>query len=137
MLKVFLDINILLDYLIEERPGNKAATEILKLVVDDALICYTCPISLLNIYYILRNQKTEQERKDIIESFLDIFNIVELDIDVLKLGLYASVTDYEDAIQYISAKKINADFIITGDKGFIGYDLDLKRVSPVEFLEII
>ena len=105
MLKVFLDINILLDYLIEERPGNKAATEILKLVVDDALICYTCPISLLNIYYILRNQKTEQERKDIIESFLDIFNIVELDIDVLKLGLYASVTDYEDAIQYISAKK--------------------------------
>jgi predicted nucleic acid-binding protein len=33
--------------------------------------------------------------------------------------------DYEDALQYICAKKINAEMIVTNDKGFISPDIDL------------
>lgn len=135
MYKIFLDTNILLDYLIFEREGNIAAQRIIELTAEEKLTSFVSPISLLNIFYILRQQMTDQERKDIIESFLDIFNIVELDSDTLQLGLFAPISDYEDGVQYISAKKAGVDFIITGDERFRSSNLDLQIISPEEFIE--
>lgn len=136
MYKVFLDINILLDYLIVERTGNPSAQRLMGLIAEDKLTGYISPISLLNIFFILRKQRTEQERKDIIESFLEILEIIELDFDTLQMGLYIPVSDYEDGIQYISALKSNVDFIITGDQQFQDYNLELKRIGAQEFLDI-
>lgn len=62
--------------------------------------------------------------------------IIDLDFDTLQIGLYIPVSDYEDAIQYLSASKANGDFIITGDQQFQNYDLELKRISAAEFLDI-
>jgi predicted nucleic acid-binding protein len=108
----------------------------MELIVEDKLTGYISPISLLNIFFILRKQRTEQERKEIIESFLEILEIVELDFDLLQTGLYIPVLDYEDGVQYISAVKANVDFIITGDQQFQDYDLELKRIDAQEFLNI-
>jgi predicted nucleic acid-binding protein len=136
MYKVFLDINILLDYLIVDRTGNPSAQRLMGLIAEDKLTGYISPISLLNIFFILRKQRTEQERKEIIESFLEILEIIELDFDTLQMGLYIPVSDYEDGVQYISAVKANVDFIITGDQQFQDYDLELKRIDAQEFLNI-
>lgn len=136
MYKIFIDTNILLDYLITQRTGNSPAQRIMELIVEDKLTAYISPISLLNIFFILRKQRTEQERKEIIESFLEILEIVELDFDLLQTGLYIPVLDYEDGVQYISAVKANVDFIITGDQQFQDYDLELKRIDAQEFLNI-
>ena len=136
MYKVFLDINILLDYLIVERTGNPSAQRLMGLIAEDKLTGYISPISLLNIFFILRKQRTEQERKEIIESFLEILEIIELDFDTLQMGLYIPVSDYEDGVQYISAVKANVDFIITGDQQFQDYDLELKKIDAQEFLNI-
>ena len=135
MYKILLDTNILLDYLINEREGNHAAQRIMELTVEEKLESYVSPVSLLNIFYILRKQRTDRERKEIIESFLEILNIVELDLDTMQLGLYAPIADYEDGVQYISAKKVNVDFIITGDQQFRDCDLDIQRISSREFIE--
>lgn len=133
MYKILLDTNVLLDYLINERIGNQAAKKILEATVKEELESYISPISLLNIFYILRQQLSEQERKDVTESFLDILNIVVLDVDILQLGLFTAIADYEDGVQYVSAKKADVDFIITGDEKFRDYDLDIKRMSAAEF----
>ena len=137
MYKIFLDTNILLDYLIDGREGNPAAKRIMILTVEEKLVSCVSPISLLNIYYILRQQRSEQERKLIIESFLEILDTVELDLDTLQLGLYTPINDYEDGVQYMSAKKVSADFIITGDQQFRNYDLDIQRISSSDFIEKI
>lgn len=137
MFKILLDTNILLDFLINEREGNHASQRIMELTVEEKLESYVSPISILNIFYILRKQRTEQERKEIIESFLEILTIVELDLDTLQLGLYVPIADYEDGIQYLSAKKVNADFIITGDQQFRNYNLDIQSISSSEFIEKI
>jgi predicted nucleic acid-binding protein len=134
MYKVLLDTNILLDYLLTERPGNAAAQRIMEMTVEGQLTSYISPISLLNIFFILRKQRTEQERKEIIESLLEILDITDLDLNDLQSALYIPIDDYEDGVQYISAVKIDVDFIITGDQQFQKYDLELKMISPEEFL---
>jgi len=137
MYKILLDTNILLDYLIKEREGYQAALKIMKLAAEEKIRAYVSPISILDLFFILRKQATEQERKEIIESLLEILDVAELDMDILQLGLYAPIADYEDGIQYISAGKINADFIVTGNRQFLSYDLDLRRVSANKFMEIL
>ena len=134
MVKIFLDTNILLDYLIDERPGNPDGKQIIKLLVSGEFEGYVSPISLINIFYSLRSQRTEQERKDIIESFMDILNIIEIDFDIMQLALYVPIADYEDGLQYIYAQKASVDYIITGDVKFREYDLELKRVSAADFI---
>jgi predicted nucleic acid-binding protein len=135
MYKIFLDTNIILDYLIIEREGNHAAQRIMGLTVEEKLESYISPISLLNIFYILRQQMTDQERKDIIESFLEILNVVELDFDTLQMGLFTPIANYEDGVQYISAKKACVDFIITGDERFRNCDLEIPIISSSEFIK--
>lgn len=135
MIKIFLDTNILLDYLIENRPNGHAANRIMELVVQEKVKGFLSPISLVNIFYILRTQRTEQERKAMIESFLDLFDIVELDFDIMQLSLFTSIADYEDSVQYICAQKAGVDHILTGDSRFRDYNLDLKRISASDFLK--
>jgi predicted nucleic acid-binding protein len=134
MYRIFLDTNILLDYLLTQRPGNAAAQRLMELTVEEKLTCYVSPISLLNIFFILRKQRTVQERKEIIENFLEILDIADLDLDIMQLGLYIPISDYEDGVQYMSALKMNVDLIITGDQEFQQYNLELRRISSEEFL---
>jgi predicted nucleic acid-binding protein len=134
MYKVLLDTNILLDYLLTPRPGNTAAQRIIEMTVEDKLTSYISPISLLNIFFIVRKQRTEQERKEIIESLLEILEVTDLDFDTLQSGLYIPISDYEDGVRYMCAAKMNVDLIITGDQQFQKYNLEIKRVSPEEFI---
>jgi predicted nucleic acid-binding protein len=134
MYKVLLDTNILLDYLLTPRPGNAAAQRIIEMIVADKLTGCVSPISLLNIFFILRKQRTETERKEIIESFLEILEITDLDFEAVQAALYIPVEDYEDGVQYMCAVKLNVDLIITGDQQFQKCDLDIKRIGPDEFL---
>jgi predicted nucleic acid-binding protein len=134
MYKVLLDTNILLDYLLTPRPGNAAAQRVIEMIVADKLIGCVSPISLLNIFFILGKQRTERERKEIIESFLEILEITDLDFDAVQAALYIPVEDYEDGVQYMCAVKMNLDLIITGDQQFQKYDLEIKRISTDEFL---
>ena len=134
MYKVLLDTNILLDYLLTPRPGNAAAQRIIEMIVSDKLTGCVSPVSLLNIFFILRKQRTETERKEIIESFLEILEITDLDFESVQAALYIPIGDYEDGVQYMCAVKMNVDLIITGDQQFQKYDLDIKRISPEEYL---
>jgi predicted nucleic acid-binding protein len=134
MYKVLLDTNILLDYLMIQMPGNAAAQRLMEMTVENKLTSYVSPISLLNIFFILRKQMNEQERKEIIENFLEILEITDLDFDVMQSGLYIPIEDYEDGVQYMCAVKMNVDFIITQDQQFQQYNLELKRIGPEEFL---
>jgi predicted nucleic acid-binding protein len=35
--------------------------------------------------------------------------------------------DYEDFMQYVCAKKVEADLIVTNDKGFVALDIELQN----------
>lgn len=135
MHKVFLDTNVILDYLIVEREGHRAAQSIILLAVEEKLVCCVSPISLLNIFYLLRKQRNEQERKDIIENLMEILELVPLDYDTMQIGLYAPIQDYEDGIQYISAKRAGVEFLVSSDKRFGSYKLDIKVITSEDFVK--
>ena len=68
-------------------------------------------------------------------NVISLFALVSVDINDVNdaIGLCQDTKipfkDYEDAMQYICAKKIDADLILTNDKGFISPDIEVKSTS--------
>jgi predicted nucleic acid-binding protein len=88
--------------------------------------------TLATLFYILSNHSilnTDQvlEKMRLVNEIFTLVHIESEDV-MLALDFCADSSvphgDYEDTMQYICAKKIDADLIVTNDKGFVSLDID-------------
>lgn len=115
-MKIFFDTNILLDVLLEREPFYKNGAFLWSLAESEKIKGYISAISVNNIFYIVRKYKGQETAEKIVDLILESFNIVELDYEILKLARTKENKDYEDLIQYFSALKSGAKYIITRNK---------------------
>lgn len=91
---------------------------------------------MLNIYYVLRQQRNDLERKEIIQNLISIINVADTDAETIWRGLYLPIADLEDGVQYACAQKVKADYIITRDEHFTACDLEIPKVTAAAFVEM-
>ena len=131
---VFLDTNIIVDLFDEKRKSSQASGEIVKGLLAQGTILYVNSDTLTTTFYILRNQKkmTFQETINAIKETAIFCELVLIEIDeVLEtIGLCETENtpfkDYEDALQYVCAKKVEAELILTNDKRFVSLDIEVS-----------
>ena len=70
---------------------------------------------------------------DILETLMEMVEIVSVDKDVISEAVSLKANDFEDAIQYYSAKKINANYIVTNN----GRDFDFSKISIVSPFQLL
>lgn len=134
MIKVFLDTNVIIDFLAKRKPFDEAAAEIFSLADLGKIKIYISAISVNNVYYILKKPNGHKKTLSLINDILLLAELVDLNSMVIKEAKDSSFADFEDAIQYYSALKIKeAGAIITRDKR------DFKKskiavLTPVEFV---
>jgi predicted nucleic acid-binding protein len=132
---VYFDTNIIIDICDEGREKHQESLDIVhKLIVNGAEL-YINSDTLATLFYILRNRskmnfnEAMQKIKFINETF-ELVSIEKKSIDeTIDICNNKNFKDYEDALQYICAKKIEADFIVTNDKKFISPDIEVKSSS--------
>jgi predicted nucleic acid-binding protein len=137
--KVFLDANILIDINDEKRDPEKIALQILDFLVSNEIKVFTSCDLITTIYYIL-SKKDRLEALEKIEQINLFCKIIEFgNSEVLETTTLMrnnpKFKDLEDTIQYVLAKKIECDLIISNDKNFISEDIEL--LTTKEFLEKI
>ena len=134
-MKVLVDTNVLIDEIMERMPFLHAAEKILDLCGEKKIEGYIAANSILNIFYILRKDFSQRKRRKLLLSFSDVLNIVAVDDIKLETALkYSAFLDFEDCIQYLCAKEVGADYIITRNlKDFVRSDI--RVITPDEFLE--
>ena len=116
MTRVFLDTNIVLDYLLSRYPEAAAVEEIYDQCIRGEIECYISPHSLSNIFYILRKDYSIAERKLALSSLCEICQVQEIDERIVKDALEdPRFDDFEDALQMRCAEACNADVFITRD----------------------
>ena len=129
---VLLDTNIVLDLFDKDRLSSEKSLETVKKLIMNNATLYVNSDTLTTAFYILRNQK-KVSFKEALYAVRETVNICELisieleDVDVaLKLCEDDTLdfNDYEDAVQYVCATKIEADLIMTNDKGFVSLDIE-------------
>ncbi|WP_281951776.1 type II toxin-antitoxin system VapC family toxin [Nitrosophilus kaiyonis] len=141
-MRIFIDANIILDIFSKDRKNHIYSKEIIKYLLEKEYELYISSDMITNIFYILKNRyKLEFENVlNIIENLLKIYKIVyidkaDLDI-VIILCKNKKFLDFEDALQYVCAKKEDCKFIITNNKKDFK-NSDIKTLSSLELFKKI
>ncbi len=124
MRKIFLDTNIILDFLGKRKPFYLPAAQVMTLADKKQISLYTSATSITNTYYLL----TRYEGRDIALRKLRMFKLLcvisEMNNEVIEKALHSEFRDFEDAVQYYSALASSCDVIITrNEKDFLKSEL--------------
>ena len=116
MKQIFLDTNVIIDFLADRKPFSIAATGIFNYAVLGKIKLYISAISYNNIYYILRQSFSNTETIKLLDELSQMTEIADVTKAIIKTSLKSDLKDFEDAIQYNCALSLNKiDFIVTRD----------------------
>lgn len=134
--RVLVDINVLIDVLAKREPFLASAVEIWSAVETGRIRGLVSADSFSTIYYLLRRASNHRTALRALRLIRDVFEIVSLDEQLINQALDSSIGDFEDAVQYVSALRGEADCIVTRDLGhFRGVEIPV--LAPDAFLASI
>lgn len=132
-MKIFLDTNVLIDYLNKREPFFAEASQVMDLCVSKQVEGVLSSLSVINAAYIMRKAYPKDSLLLKISWLTEKFEVCPINKESIQRAANSRPSDFEDAVQYFSALQANADLIITRDaKGFI--DFDLPVMTSEEFL---
>lgn len=134
---IFLDTNVIIDFLADRRPFSLTAAEIFDAALSEKVKIFISSVSYNNIYYILRQSLSHSVTIGLLEELSEMTEIVDVTKTIIKKSLKSEFKDFEDAIQYNAALTVNKiDFIVTRDsKDFKKSSLPV--MNPQEAIGII
>lgn len=117
MIRVFLDTNVLMDWISEERPGNQIAKTIVSAAADKKISIIVSTQSLIDAAYSFRKSGLSFDKFEKYIAYLHkhakIIGIDEID---LLWAISHHSGDFEDDMQYASAYNAVCDYFITRGK---------------------
>lgn len=113
MKKLYLDTNIILDFLGERHPYYNPTAHILTLADQKKIQLFTSAASISTVYYLLLKYDTRSSALDKIRKFKVLCGISPMNEEEVHKAINSDFSDFEDAFQYFSAIKSNCDFLIT------------------------
>lgn len=115
MMRVLLDTNVVLDFLLDREPFAESAAAVWEANRRGEIVSYVSAITPVNVFYIARKLKGGEEARRVVEGLLVECRIAFLDSAVLQDALSLPLKDYEDAVQHASAVHSQLDAIVTRD----------------------
>ena len=134
MENVFIDTDVIVDFLTDRKPFSLQSAKIFSLIDQKKIRGCVSSLSFSNLYYVLRKFGTHKKVISSLQELAELVDILKVDSDIVKSVLTSDFKDFEDSIQYFAAqehKKI--DFIIT--RNIKDYkDSSLPVMTPETFL---
>ena len=114
MKKVFVDTNVIIDFLADRKPFSEFAAKLFQLAQNGRIKVYISSISINNTYYILRQVSSHRKALKLIENILGLVTVKATDEEIFLKAIKSGFADFEDGIQYFSAKSVpGIDVIVT------------------------
>ena len=136
MKQIFVDTNILLDYLFERRGFYKNAERLFDYCAMKNIKVNISALSVATIAYLLSKKFRINEVKEQLEILYEFANILPFNKRIIFLAHQSSFKDLEDGFQYFTAKEHHIPILITRNIKDFAVD-DLSVLSPQQFLEIM
>lgn len=136
MKKVFLDTNVILDYYLDRQGFSDDAEAILAYGYNQKCLLYVSALTYANVAYVAKKKFPGNAIYSVLNSVSEFALVSEIDADVVKSAIDLRTKDFEDALQYFSAKTFSADYIITRNVKDFQFS-ELPVLSPQEFLKQI
>ncbi len=131
--KIYLDINIVLDLLNQQRDNHLYANKLVKYCILNNIDIVISEDMLSTIFYINKNKK---QTLNLFNVILEDWIVVAFGNKVIKDSIALSLQnnlDFEDVLQCICAKENGCDIFITNDKKF--YNCSISIMATEEFVK--
>ena len=132
-MNVFIDTNVLMDVLLDREPFVTQSEEVWFLADRGKIRGLVSVLSFPNIYYVCRKMRGADGAKSMMTLLRDTFTVAPLDEQILNQAIDAKFADFEDAIQYFSALRADADCFLTRNPDHFPRS-HLRVFTPTEFL---
>ena len=135
-MKLFLDTNIVIDYLAKRQPFAEDVCQMVMLCCLKGYELCVSSLSFATVYYVLRKQYDYEHLLTLLSDITGLFSIAVVDGKIIQDALSSDFIDFEDAIQCYTAVADNADVIVTRNvKDFFHSPLLVK--TPMEICELM
>ena len=132
MKKVFIDTNVILDFLMKRSGFFDDARIVMALGYNKRCDLYMSSLSFSNIAYIARKEIVGEVLYDCFSALRELMQVSAISQADVDSAIMLRAGDFEDALQYYSAKSIGADFIVTRNvKDFPFSDIDVVLPSDL------
>jgi predicted nucleic acid-binding protein len=137
MTDLFIDTDVIIDFLVDRKPYSREAAVIFTLIEDKKLRGYVSSLSFSNLYYVLRKVESHTKVMSKINSISEIVSILKVAQQTIKNALISGFLDFEDSIQYCCAREFKKiDVIITRNtKDY--KNADIPVMTPSDFLKLV
>jgi len=133
--KLFIDSDIILDLLAERELFFDNAAKIFTLSYEKKIELFTTPIVFANVFYILRKIKGAGEAKQQLKDLRLLVHILPINENITDMALNSKFGDFEDGLQYFTARENNIPAIITRNRE--DYKVkDIMIQTPEEYLKM-
>lgn len=136
MMRVLLDTDINLDFILQRQPFFTEANEIFQRLADGDFEAYVSAITPVNVFYFARKANGISSANQIVKDLLTVVKVCAVNETVLQNALISPITDFEDAVQHESAVVENLDAIVTRNVGDYK-NAALTIYTPDDFLNQI
>lgn len=135
-MRVLLDNDVALDFLLTRHPFFAEANEIFVRLQNKEFAAYVSAITPINAFYTTRKEKGKGVAFKAVEGLLKLVEVCRTDKSVLQNAFKLGFSDFEDAVQCASALAEYLDAIVTRNtKDY--KNSPVKVYSPTDFLQII
>lgn len=135
--KIFLDANILLDFLLK-RDNYQQAKALMSLVISGKVSAYITPaIVHITGFWLTKAYGAEKAKLLLLNLLIDV-RVIDISHELTLLALSSKIDDIEDALQYYTAIHNQLDYFISGDKKLQKSAIPVLPVVAAEyFMETI
>ena len=130
---VFLDSDVILDLLCKREPFYTFAAEIFTLGDLGKINLVTTSLVYANVFYILRKVLGIEKGKELLRKLRIIVGVIPVNEKIVDLALNSSFSDFEDGLQYFTARENNIQILITRNiKDYKGKEILIQ--TPEEYI---
>ena len=137
MTDLFIDTDVIIDFLIDRKPHSREAAIIFTLIEQKKLKGYVSSLTFSNLYYVLRKVESHNKVISKLDSISKMLTILKVDQQIIKDAIASGFPDFEDSIQYHCAldyKKI--DVLITRNtKDYKNSEIPV--MTPADYLKTV
>lgn len=136
MIKVLIDSDVCLDYVLQRTPFDAEANVIFEHLEEEKFQAFVCALTPTTVFYFTRKARDIGGAYAAINDLILTAQVCLVDLDVLRNAEKLGFSDYEDAVQCASAIAEKLDAIITRNtKDYLNSPIPVY--TPTEFLEVL
>lgn len=134
MISVYIDCNILIDWLLNREPYSYYAAKVIEYTEKKRIKSYVSVLTLANTYYIITKELNNKIGNEFLKDSIKIFHIADISKTTIIDAINKPYKDFEDSLHYYTALKNNLEYILTRNKKHFPRQI-IKILDAEEFVK--